>query len=663
MILAFLQNVILAGATVHPMTPGSAAAPRDVVIEDGRIVALTAPGETTRVPPDARRVDAAGLHLIPGLIDGFVNHDAEHDRLYVANGVTLVRDLGGDLALATAERAPAARQRNPGPWIWAAGAALGGPGARSGILIATPEELEGKLTRLLADYPIDYLSVQVTLPTPAWRKLLELAHAKDKQVWGPLVRGSSLNEALEAGQDGLFHIDALLPGGKSWSQSSFEELAPRAARLGASKTALVPTLAVHATRLVQPRAEAPELSLLAPLYAQAWKAEAIAREVRYTAEGGLELQRGDLQLFGLMQRLLKEAHDKGVVLVPGSASPSPWLLPGRALVEELVLWGRAGIPPAAVVHAATAGAAARLGVKDRGTIEVGKVADLVAYAGDPTAELGELRNPRLVVLRGQVLLREELDRLVEDLRARQLAQQKRVLGSEALPLGSLEDPQGTVLLRGEAEHRVTGLRLSAERYQVERLADGALRYRTRLLTLGGIALADTELDLDQTVRDGRLAEFTLEVRTGPRVITVRGVTAGGVLNVERRVDGGFVSNQPVREKLLFVDVASVLAPVAVGQHARDGDFKVLFFDDFEPAVGNWTLRIDEQQKLLVRTHTGFFSAVVDAEGRPTALQRDRAQGVDQAVWRSSEALEGGLPVPAENRKASAKLGAPPTEPR
>ena len=73
--------------------------------------------------------------------------------------------------------------------------------------------------------------------------------------------------------------------------------------------------------------------------------------------------------------ILADMHAAGVKLLPGSAAPHPWLLPGRGFHDELGHWERAGIPAADVLRYATLGAAEILGIADeRGSLAPGKVA-------------------------------------------------------------------------------------------------------------------------------------------------------------------------------------------------------------------------------------------------------------------------------------------------
>src|SRR5688572_16605409 len=87
------QVTAYTGATVHTFVPDAEPVVATIVVDVDRIVAI---GPDVEIPADARRVDLSGFHVVPGLIDGFVNHDPDHDRLYVSAGVTCVRDTGNE---------------------------------------------------------------------------------------------------------------------------------------------------------------------------------------------------------------------------------------------------------------------------------------------------------------------------------------------------------------------------------------------------------------------------------------------------------------------------------------------------------------------------------------------------------------------------------------
>src|SRR5258706_12446777 len=106
-----------------------------------------------------------------------------------------------------------------------------------------------------------------------------------------------------------------------------------------------------------------------------------------------------------MLRMVKALYDAGVPVVAGTdAAPI-----GFALFRELELYAQAGIPPGRVVQVATIGAA-RIMHHDaeRGSIAVGKIADLVVVEGDPTQGISEILRTSLVVENGIVYRHADL---------------------------------------------------------------------------------------------------------------------------------------------------------------------------------------------------------------------------------------------------------------
>lgn len=649
-LIAFLQSIALTGGTVHTMAPGAKPGPATVLFEHDRIVAV---GPDVEIPPNAQRVDVSGMHVIPGLIDGFVNHDPDHDRLYVGAGVTLVRDVGNDLAHVLAERdkdrQSGARDRGPGPAIWSSGAVIDGarPSTTAAIVVGSAEDAAQKLPRFLELEP-DFVSIHSGLSQSAWRKVIELAHAGRLQVWGPLPAGSSLSEAVQAGQDGLYHLEAFLPAGRGWDQATSEDLEARVEKLAGSRVAVTPTLGVFAVRLLRPAERPVELDSLGPIYVTGWVTEAGIRQPLMTDD----YLRTGLRVVDLQAKLVKKLHDRGVTIVPGSGSPNPWLFPGEALRNELSLLVRAGIPAGAVLEMATAGAARAIGAdKDRGTIEPGKIADLVVVRGDPTADLASLHAPEKVVLRGRVLDRRMLDGLRADL----VTTQKRLTAAALAPLAIAPPPdlpgspgsagsRGARLLEGTVETRAMGQRISGESFAVVRAEDGALVYCARIVVPGTASTAGSEVELTQTLRGGELVAFDARIKSGSRLIHVQGIRVGGSLNIERRVDGAFAGTFPVKDRIALVDVGSATAELILSRRAA-GPLKAVIFEDFEPGVGNWDMRIGEDGTHLVKTHDGAMIARFAADGSIAEARREEGRSIATKTTLSVRSSGEGLPLP------------------
>jgi hypothetical protein len=176
------EPIAIAHATV--IDPGSATVRADqtVIVRDDRIVAV---GDAARVatPPDSRVIDATGQFLIPGLWDMHV-HSAFGDwfpggrdvilPLFIANGVTGVRDMGGDLDVLTGWRDSIVAGTLVGPRMVIAGPMLDGYLADgkslrfpSSVPVTTPDDAV-RAVRSLAAQDVDFIKVQSEVPHDAY---------------------------------------------------------------------------------------------------------------------------------------------------------------------------------------------------------------------------------------------------------------------------------------------------------------------------------------------------------------------------------------------------------------------------------------------------------------------------------------------------------------
>jgi len=661
--LLLIQKVALVGGTLHTMVPGAAPAVGTILIDYGLIEAI---GPDVKLPAEAKQIQLKGKHVIPGLIDGMVNFDPDQDRLYLSCGVTLVRETGADLTQMLAERDTYARDRSPGPALWIAGAILDGapPSTLAAIVMTTREEAVDKASRLLnsdAGDPIDYFSYYPGLPPDAWKAVIELAHRSTppRQVWGMLPRGLTLEDALKAGQDGLFHIDFLLPAGKAWKDVTDAEIEAIAARVGESRLAVTPTLALYAKRLLRPPEKPPELKYIGPIQVQQWLADVEQRRAYFQSKP--EAVEQGLNELKRKLALLKALHQHKVALVPGSGcGMAPWLMPGEALLDELSLWtGQSvGISQAEALMLATRGSAERIGaLRTRGTLENGKWADLVVTSADPEKDLATLRQPDYVAVRGRMLSGSELEALLGNLAERQ--KELQALAFKPLALKPPTAPPGELLLSGMVETRYQNQRLSGERFAVSRMSDGALVFAGRTLTLGSASVADTECESMQKIQGGRVVEFALTVTTGPRVITMKGTLAGGTLNIERRMNGVYNDMPRIRESSAFIEYGSVLTDLILGQCVKPGEFNALFLADFEVATSEkWDLRVDPANgNHYLRGPIGERAVSFAADGAPKLSLREVGNGSLTRTLVEDTPVKSGLPVPKKENPPGS--GAPP----
>jgi len=115
-----------------------------------------------------------------------------------------------------------------------------------------------------------------------------------------------------------------------------------------------------------------------------------------------------LEVVGMMKRA-------GVDFIAGTDTANPYVFPGFSLHDELALLVQAGFTPMEALQAATRDPARYLGRLDSvGTIEKGKIADLVLLDANPLAEIGNTRKINAVVVGGTLITRPELDKMLAD---------------------------------------------------------------------------------------------------------------------------------------------------------------------------------------------------------------------------------------------------------
>ena len=111
--------------------------------------------------------------------------------------------------------------------------------------------------------------------------------------------------------------------------------------------------------------------------------------------------------------LVKAMHAAHVPLLAGTDTPNPYTYPGFSLPEELELLVSAGLSPMEVIQTATLRAAEFLGVQGQfGSVERGKVANLVLLDANPLDDIRNLKRVRAVIFHGRILDKQNLDALV-----------------------------------------------------------------------------------------------------------------------------------------------------------------------------------------------------------------------------------------------------------
>ncbi|MHC4893044.1 MAG: amidohydrolase family protein [Planctomycetota bacterium] len=639
-----LERVALVDALVHDFSSDAEPRRATVLIEGDTIVAI----ETDlTLEPGVLRVDAAGLHLTPGLIDGLASMDPDHDALYVAHGVTTVCDPGADVALIEAMRQPYIRDAVPGPQLLSAGATFDGdpPTSAVAVVVQDPVTVAPLVDTLVERIGVEYLSAQPGLGEAGLEALVEAGRTHGLGVWSQGVAGVSFEKAVEIGQAGFYGLNSLLPDGVQWGFVMPTAFRPRIELAATAGVAMMPMLGVH-KRLTAGSAEDPRTELLSPDYEALWAAESSRRAQLLNDEAFVV----DADRVGRkLARLTRDLHKAGVSLVPASSAPLGGAFPGASLIDELAEWVSAGFTRREALDAATRGAARVFGLERRGQVAVGMVADLVLLESDPRESLSGYHKPAAVVVRGRVLDRYALDDLLEAVRISQ--QQLREELARPLEIPPPAVPEGAALLMsGQVETKALGSRLSSEAWTAFRMPTGAIHFRGRLLAPSVGRVSGIQMEIEQIVVDGRLTAFALEAKVGEDVLLVEGIYDSSRFRMRRTMNGNPVDTRTLTQRpeaIHFTPLAdSVTSAFVIGQRKRNGPMSVIAFGDFfEPIEQLWSIDVGVGRERLVRTAQGVMTLRYGAQGELVEWGRIAGQALTATrPVRYSDFGGGGLPV-------------------
>lgn len=383
------------------------------VLIRGERFAAVGPGVV--VPADATIVDGRGATLVPGMfdthghcftVDGKDQYEA-YPLLFLAGGVTTTFSPGEmDPAAAYALRERLASNEQVGARLMTAGPYFE-KGKSEGLDWLRGYADEAQALAWLAEHGprMDGLKLQMQVTAAEAKAILEAAHRRGIRVTGHLD-SITARAAIELGIDrlehGLFAMSDFSPGDKPWVEK-FRGLA----QLDLQSEPVQALIDLIVERRVALSATTASFEEHVPGYVPVtpdWEKYLAPDQRRLQKARLLRIQALPPERFGWLAaavqkqlEFLKLVHDRGGIVVTGTDPGGKMLIPGFGLHRELALLVRAGFTPLAALRAATQHAAMALGVeRDLGTIEAGKIADLVLVDGDPGADITAIGNTRIV---------------------------------------------------------------------------------------------------------------------------------------------------------------------------------------------------------------------------------------------------------------------------
>lgn len=390
------------------------------MLEDNRIVAVCRPAE---LPAELPTIQLAGHTVLPGLIDVHVHSEDWHAPLYLALGLTTVRDVGCELEAVLARRRRWNEEPSPAPRLICTGPLLDGVGntwPATTQLVHSPAEARAQVDRLV-ERGVDQIKTYAFLDRPCFAAIVDQAHRRGKFVVAHLGKHVDARQAIEAGLDEIEHLSGISEAMwweanqasptwdwvKLWAAIDAERMArlidfiiERGTWLAITRIVWLRLATAWDTRHLAHR----QMQYLPGPLRHFWqsrfprKIETMAVPKNMPVPGRLDRSQ---QVAG-MAIFTAELIRQGAKILIGTDAPFPYLMPGFSFHDEIQALLECGLSETAALQAATLYAAQALEIDQLvGSIEAGKRADLVIVEGDPSEDIQALQRIAAVVRDGR----------------------------------------------------------------------------------------------------------------------------------------------------------------------------------------------------------------------------------------------------------------------
>jgi imidazolonepropionase-like amidohydrolase len=399
------RTFAITGATLIDGTGNAPITDAVVVVEGDRIVAAGARGNV-KIPRNAKQIDARGKFLLPGLWEMHAHFEqVEWGPIYLAAGVTTVRDVGNEFEFITSVRDAIKAGQGLGPRMLLAGIVDGDSPAALGIIRAnTPEQAKAVVNRY-HDAGFQQIKIYSSIKPDILQAICAEAHRLGMTVTGHIPRGMTAIQGVEAGMDQINHIQYITPllfpkgfrpvPGNAVPAIDFQSAEAQQVLqfLKAHGTVIDPTMVVfewimHSNAIPFANLE-PGVSKLP---------EALAAPIK---NSGSPAEQATFMDSGFQRYLdtVGALHRAGIPIVAGTDQ----VVPGHSVHREIELYVKAGFTPMEAIQAATIVPARAMKLdQEAGTVEAGKRADLIILDRNPLTDISNIRSVKTVVTGGRV---------------------------------------------------------------------------------------------------------------------------------------------------------------------------------------------------------------------------------------------------------------------
>ena len=420
----------------------------DIFIDKGKIVRVAKAGEKV-TPKVSMKIDATGKYALPGFWDNHVHFrggdsligdNKKFLNLFLANGITTVRDAGGDLTVNVIDwKAQIKEGTLDGPTIFTSGPKIDGPNATwaGSLEIENEGDIENALDSL-QKIPVDFVKLYDSrISGPNYIKTIEAAEKRGMITSGHMPFTVTLNETIDAGIDAVEHLYYIMKGASEDEITITEKLKNKEIgfwdampllqnsyadstavktfeKLKANSVFVVPTLHIGKTLSYLDEvdhATDPYLKYMSPGIRKTYQGR--IDRVKNASEKAVKDRKELDRFFG---RLTYTLHQAGVSLLAGSDSGAynSYTYPGISLHRELEALVATGISPLDALRTSAYNGSKFLKKQDGyGTITKGKIADIVLLNTNPLTDIKNTKDLFMLIKEGSVYSQQELKKLMD----------------------------------------------------------------------------------------------------------------------------------------------------------------------------------------------------------------------------------------------------------
>jgi hypothetical protein len=410
------STIAFQNVSVVPMDSERVLRNQTVLVKNGIIVAI-GDSKTVALPVDAVLIDGSGKYLLPGLADMHVHTDPGDFPLFLANGITTVREMNGSPDHLK-WRAQLSAGHLFGPRLFVASTMISGEKQRYRHVLVTSPEQAVTVVNEFAEQHYDFIKVYDGLPLAVYDQIIRTARQAKIPVVGHIPSAVGLDHVLESGQESIEHTEQIEYATASVDKPlSPQEADAVAVRIVRANVWVTPTLASQEILCQQGTAwfnalfDRPEMEFVDASTLSWWSSLKKPYSHADAARSGGDDTRK--VFFSSQVNLVKALNLRQALLLAGTDTPNPLLVPGFSLHDELRNLHDAGLTNFQVLQTATVNPARFLGIlTEGGMVEVGKRADLILVDDNPLQNLETLRTPAGVMGGGKWLSKSQLKEML-----------------------------------------------------------------------------------------------------------------------------------------------------------------------------------------------------------------------------------------------------------